>query len=236
LTSDGRMTDAKHTALTEVLVEKFPKWLSYFESNGPFRRSDQLQYHRETIDRRLELGSAAAAVTDEQFQRALYKTLRAWGIGVRGSRLKPFDDFAAILSRLKEVVAPFETANIDDQRLDVGATIDTLWRLQSQLPIVENAATLVPVTKALHHVLPELVVPMDREYTQIFFGWHNPQFQYGQRTCFAEAFGAFVHIARAVNPSQYVNKGWNSSRTKVLDNALVGLLQWVKDRGTLDSG
>lgn len=230
------MTEAKHRGPLEVLIEKFPQWVSYFETNGPFRRPDQLQYHRETVDRRLELGSAATAVTDEQFQRALYKTLRAWGIGARGSRLKPFDAFAASLSRLKEPVAELETAIIDDQRLDISATIDTLWALQSQLPIVENAATLVPVTKALHHVLPDLVVPMDREYTQTFFGWHNPQFQYGQRTCFAEAFGAFVEIARLVNPSQYVNRGWNSSRTKVLDNALVGLLQWVKDRGTLNSG
>jgi hypothetical protein len=230
------MPNVKNTSLTEVLIQKFPQWVSYFETNGPFRRSDQLRQHRETIDRRLELGSAAAAVTDEQFQRALYKTLRAWGIGARGSRLKPFDAFVATLSRLKEPVAQLETAIIDDQRLDVSATIDTLWTLQSQLEIVENAATLVPVTKALHHMLPELVVPMDREYTQMFFGWHNPQFQYGQRTCFAEAFGAFVKIARAANPSQYVNRGWNSSRTKVLDNALVGLVQWVKDHGTLDSG
>ena len=223
------MTEEKHTGAIKVLVEKFPLWLSYFESNGPFRRSNQLQYHRETVDRRLELGSASAAVTDEQFQRALYKTLRAWGIGARGSRLKPFDAFVLSLGRLKEAVAQLETATIDDQRLDITATIDKLWALQSQLPIVENAATLVPVTKALHHVLPELVVPMDREYTQTFFGWHNPQFQYGQRNCFAEAFRAFVQIARLVNPSQYVNRGWNSSRTKVLDNGLVGLLQWVKD-------
>jgi len=69
--ADGRMTEAKHRGPLEVLVERFPKWLSYFESNGPFRRSDQLQYHRETVDRRLELGSAAAAVTDERFQRSL---------------------------------------------------------------------------------------------------------------------------------------------------------------------
>lgn len=226
------MSSVKHTGPTKALIEKFPEWVSYFETNGPFRKPDQLQFHRETIDRRLELGSAAAAVTDEQFLRALYKTLRAWGIGARGSRLKPFDDFSAILGRLKETVAELETATIDDQRLDVGATIDRLWALHSQLPIVENAAKLVPVTKALHHVLPELVVPMDREYTQIFFGWHTPQFQYRQRTCFAEAFCAFAQIARAVNPSQYVNRGWNSSRTKVLDNALVGLLQWVKDYGT----
>jgi hypothetical protein len=70
----------------------------------------------------------------------------------------------------------------------------------------------------------------------MFFGWHNPQFQYGQRTCFAEALGAFAQIARVVTHSQYVNKGWNSSRTKMLSNALVSLLQWVKDYGTLDYG
>jgi hypothetical protein len=218
-----------------MLVEKFPAWVAYFESKGPFRKYGQLEYHRETIGRRLELGSAAVALTDEPFQRALYKTLRAWGIGLRRSRLKPFDEFAAILSRQKEAVAKFETMILDDPLMDVDATTDALWTLMLQLPIVENTAMLVPVTKALHHVLPELLVPMDREYTQQFFGWQNPQFQYGQRDCFVEAFNAFARIARAVNPSQYLNRGWNSSRTKVVDNALVGLLQWVKDHGTPDS-
>jgi len=51
----------------------------------------------------------------------------------------------------------------------------------------------------------------------------------------AEAFSAFAQIARTANPSQYVNNRWNSSRTKVIDNALVGLLQWIKDHGSLDS-
>ncbi len=226
------MTNLDGTGLAKVLVEKFPTWVSYFKTNGPFRKYGQFEYHRETIDRRLELGSASAAVTDEQFQRALYKTLRAWGIGSRGSRLKPFDEFAAILSRQTQAIAQFETMILDDRQLDIGATINALWTLMSHLPIVQNAALLVPVTKALHHVLPELVVPMDREYTQMFFGWQNPRFQYGQRECFAEAFEAFVQIACAVNPSQYLNSGWNSSRTKVIDNALVGLLQWAKDHVT----
>ncbi len=86
------------------------------------------------------------------------------------------------------------------------------------MPIVENIATLVPVTKALHHVLPELVVPMDREYTQIFFGWHIPNFNIVSALALLRHS---VHSPRSlalVNPSQYVNRGWNSSRTKVLDN------------------
>ncbi len=79
------MTTQKNTALVETLIERFPTWLSYFESNGPFHRYGQLEYHREAIDRRIEVGSAAAAVTDEFFLHALYNTLRAWGIGARGS-------------------------------------------------------------------------------------------------------------------------------------------------------
>lgn len=81
----------------------------------------------------------------------------------------------------------------------------------------------------LHHVLPDLVVPIDREYTQRFFGWQNPKFQYGQQGCFVQAFGTFAQIAREVNPLQFVDGGWNSSRTKVIDNAIVGLLRWIKD-------
>jgi hypothetical protein len=71
---------------------------------------------------------------------------------------------------------------------------------------------------------------MDREYTQMFLGWQNPQFQYGQRNCFTEGFNIFAQIARSVNPSQYVSKGWNSSRTKVIDNALVGLMRHVREQ------
>lgn len=31
-------------------------------------------------------------------------------------------------------------------------------------------------SKTLHHLLPDLVPPIDREYTRPFFGLHNPEF------------------------------------------------------------
>jgi hypothetical protein len=95
---------------------------------------------------------------------------------------------------------------------------------------VDNNAPLVAGSKALHHLLPELVPPMDRAYTQQFFGWHNPEFQYGQQKCFRIAFAALALVARRVNPRQFVEAHpWNTSVTKVLDNALVGLLCAVRD-------
>jgi hypothetical protein len=222
--------DLDQIGLGKALVNNFPEWLAYFEHRGPFTRTGQLEHHIKTIQRRYELGSAVKACSDELFLKSLYETLRAWGIGVRRSRLKPFDEFAAVFAGQQQRISYFETILLDDPQLDILETSDALWALLSQLSIAENDATLVPVTKALHHALPELVVPIDRAYTQLFFGWQNPQFQYSQRQCFAEAFNVFAQVARVVKPSQYVGKGWNSSRTKVIDNAVVGLIRSLKDK------
>ena len=107
-----------------------------------------------------------------------------------------------------------------------------LARLAQGLEIVDNKVKIVPGSKALHHLLAELVVPIDREYTQRFFEWHNPRFQNLPEDFFIEAFCAFVRIARAANPVQYVGDGWYTSRTKVIDNALVGLCRWVDNECT----
>jgi len=77
-----------------------------------------------------------------------------------------------------------------------------------------------------------LVAPMDRGYTQKFFQWHNPQFQYDQARKFRVIFHAFVDVARAVRPSQFVTGGWNSSPTKVLDNAVVGFVTLEQTGGS----
>ena len=39
-----------------------------------------------------------------------------------------------------------------------------------------------------------------------------------------QAFAGFAQIARRTNPAQYVSSGWHSSRTKVIDNALIGFI------------
>jgi len=106
----------------------------------------------------------------------------------------------------------------------VNEVSEELWQLLFNLNIIDNEAKLVSGSKALHHLLPDLVVPMDRAYTQKFFGWHNPIFQYGQRDCFREAFSAFVEIASRVSPEKFVKTGWRSSRTKIIDNALIGMM------------
>src|SRR5437667_6193176 len=64
-----------------------------------------------------------------------------------------------------------EKARIDDLALDIPAVCEHLWQVIGNPGIVRNRALIVPGTKALHHVLPDLVPPMDRAWTGAFFLW-----------------------------------------------------------------
>lgn len=219
------------TGSVAVLIADFKTFLDAYDRDCPFTRHGQLQYHVETVRHRQRLGSAKAALNDEAFQWSLYRTLQAWGIGSRASTLRPFSNFVAALQAKAEAIEELEGLAIDQPTLDVALVGAKLARLTQLLDIVGNKARIVPGSKALHHLLPNLVVPIDREYTQRFFEWANPTFQNFPERCFKEAFSAFASIARATKPEQYVTRdGWYTSRSKVIDNAIVGFWCWAREK------
>jgi hypothetical protein len=81
---------------------------------------------------------------------------------------------------------------------------------------------IVAGTKTLHHLLPDLVPPMDRAWTGAFFLWSAAAPRYAQATTFTRTFTGFAQVAQTVRPGQFVGGGWRTSRTKVLDNAAIG--------------
>src|SRR5205085_12227659 len=117
---------------------------------------------------------------------SLYKTLQAWGIGIRASKLKSFEEFVSALQAKSSEIVALEDRAIDDPEMNVNETGQQLWGLINTLDIVANEARIVAGSKALHHLLPDLMVPIDRAYTQKFFGWQSPTFQYKQETCFVQ--------------------------------------------------
>jgi hypothetical protein len=168
---------------TDLLIAGFPRFLAFFEKRPPFTRFGQYEFHRQVIDLRREAGSVLAALDSPRYIKLLYRTLRAWGIGSRRSKLLPFDRFEDALHARRMDMAGLEGLMIDQPDFDVEDTLKRLWGLIQSLQIVDNKARLVACSKELHHLLPEyeLVVPIDRDYTRNFFGWHGPEFQNRQR-------------------------------------------------------
>lgn len=66
------------------------------------------------------------------------------------------------------------------------------------LNIVTNKARVVAATKTLHHLLPDLVPPMDRAWTGTFFGWTTLDPQNDRERTFSETLRRFAHVAREV--------------------------------------
>jgi len=210
------------------LVSEFHFYLKYFEDHRPFTKSGQLEHHVTTIQKRRNLGSASTALRDSDYLKSLYRTIQAWGIGQRGSKLRSFREFVSALNASSQKIIELDGLRLDQDGLETDLVAHQIWRLIDNTEIVDNKAKLVPCSKTLHHILPDLIVPMDRAYTQVFFGWQNPKFQYDQVSCFGQAFKAFQIISNIANPNQYVGTEWNTSLTKVIDNAIVGLILYKK--------
>lgn len=210
-----------------IFINNFESFLRSFDENCPFSKFGQLEYHQRTIKIRRELGSVKNAINDDKFLGYLYDTLRAWGLGKQGSKLRGFSDFVKSIREKSLELEKFDGLQIDDPNLPVSKISNELATLVDSLNIVDNRSKLVSSTKALHHLLPDLVVPIDRRYTQTFFGWENYQVQNEYKKCFIIAFHTFVEIARTISLKNYLKDGWYTSKTKVIDNAIVGCILFL---------
>ena len=106
------------------------------EENCPFKRYSQLEYHVKTIKRLKQRASVGRALADESFLRSLHDTLQAWGIGARGSDLKPLAQFASALRHRESEIASFEGLALDQPGLNTEPLSGRLWHLVNALDIV----------------------------------------------------------------------------------------------------
>jgi hypothetical protein len=212
------------------LTGGFARYVAAYDELVPFS-GEKLSTHRQCIALRRQAGSVTGAVSDPRFIASLRRTLIAWGIGGRASCLVPEAVFAQALASAVPELEKLEGLRVDAPDLPA-STPDRLRQVIGSLGVVENKAKLVAGTKTLHHLLPDLVVPMDRAWTGKFFRLHPPEWQdpANQRRTFRRVYGQLADVARHVQPSQYeTGLGWRTSRTKILDNALIGFCKLEVD-------
>ncbi|SMC60084.1 hypothetical protein SAMN05660733_00688 [Lentzea albidocapillata] len=169
-------------ARVNQLVGDFRRYVEVYDRDPAFAVA-QRDAHRATIATRYAAGTVRDAVGDPQFVSTLHRTLNAWGIGHRSSRLAPITEFAQALRRAEPAVTELESLHIGDDGLAADIA-DKLWNILESLSVVDNKAKIVAGTKTLHHLLPNLVPPMDRTWTGEFFLLHPPEWQTHQRRTF----------------------------------------------------
>lgn len=209
----------------DELCENFDAYLTEFNGAPPFTDT-QVSYHIATLDLRDKLGGAANSIDSDAYLHAMYSTLEAWGMNTargpngRGSRMQEYDTFAASVRAHKGDIVALERVGLAQIDEDVAGK---LWGLIEGMRLSQTKSQMVTGAKALHHLLPRLLPPIDREYTQAFFRYHNPQFQYNPERCFTLMLPYFARIAQRVDLGRHVGTArWATSESKLIDNAIIG--------------
>lgn len=204
------------------LCSDFSYYIDKFDSSNPFT-GPTLYSHFRTLNRLRECGALAIAFQDSLFFEYLYDTLIAWGLRRRGSKLVDFETFRSSLQNQKSGIENLEHCRLT--RLSEGhlnVVVDSLWQILDSLRISKAKTKLIANSKALHHLLPQLMPPIDRQYTLQFFDYKNISGR-DERT-FREIYHQFHIIGSRTEETicKYVGHGFHTSETKVIDNAIVG--------------
>jgi hypothetical protein len=143
------------------------------------------------------------------------------GDGEQGARLAELDRFRASIRRKAEDICRLEEFTIAAPETTLTTILPHMSAIIQTLDINDNHTKVVVGTKALRHLLPDLMPPMDGAYTGTFFAWLRPYFQARQNEILREALMVCNELARIYHPEKLVGAGWRTSAAKILDNAIV---------------
>ncbi len=209
-----------------------PELGRWAQSPPPFR-GDAVSLHISAIEHRRRLESIDAVLADTKLVDQIRSVVLSWGM-TRHPLASP-DRIRAAIERNAEALSGLWTTRLEDVRANErdGVAI-TIWAIISDIGISSGATQLVAGSKFLHHLLPDLVPPIDRAYTGNFFYARdlpytqtNGRIQYDQPRRWREMFTDFTRFAaeRAIDLNALVDRRWQSSLPKVIDNAIIGFVR-----------
>jgi hypothetical protein len=218
------------TGQIQQLTASFADCVTVFEANRAFP-GPSLYFHLRAIERRRAHQAVSSLLDDRLFLEYVYAVLPAWGMHRMGRQAAKVGDFTQITTALKEKTPALEqlwplriTALSEQAALDAAALV---WEVIAYIKVSTSQTQIVAGSKFLHHVLPDLVPPIDRRYTFRFFtGRQRVQ---SDRAAFLDWFPRMAGIGtRCSEPiREAIDRGgyMATSAAKVIDNAIMGFMQ-----------
>ena len=218
----------------EELCNNFDSYLVEFDWVSPFT-GPSIYFHLKTLERSRSIGTSNA-LEDTCFFEYLYATLASWGMhrmGPKGAKLVDFADFMKTLQSQKDKILDLQGLKLTHiKKEELENAVNKLWNILSNLKVSSTETQLTAGSKALHHLLSDLMPPIDREHTLRFVYGYNPTYG-SEEQRFKKTFPLFWKIGYNEKSAvlQWVGKGFHTSETKVIDNAIVGYVKTRMKKG-----
>ena len=216
-----------------LIPSNFDAFLSiynqHYDPNREPNYRQLVQTYRNTNDYRRLLNDAHI--------RLCYDALgHEFGLAKRRAKLVPFSAYASSILAQKQrlwILSKYRLEQFKSGQVATANLFGQLSALFRGLNVMASGSQLVGVSKTLHFLLPDLIMPVDRENVL--------EFLYGSRyvpvsidtqfSRFTEVLNRYTDFAQRLSLTLGNGGGnwWNTSVPKRIDNAIAGLLFGVKN-------
>jgi len=218
----------------EELISNFDRYVALFNRLNMFG-GPSVYFHYKTLAQLGKYAYPVQALKDETYFDYLYATLASWGLhrmGVGYTKLTEIDGIKNSFLKNEKSIEKIQMLSIEELKVEeIDRVADDIWSIIEHLKVGIGATKIVAGSKALHHLLPNLVPPIDGEYTlKFFYGSRGTALNQGDEIVFKEIYPFFFQIASSCkkNIKRGIENGlMATSKTKILDNAIVG---YIKDQ------
>ena len=198
--------------------------------NQEYRFGHDLKFYREIINMHRNVQDIVKLIRSDDFCRKLYDTLETWNMDQRGAKL---DEFEIVKESIQQH-GPY-LIDLYKNKLDSISSLEDkngqkiirdLEFVFCHLEVMKSKRRIVGVSKAMHFLLPDLVMPIDSTYTMPYFYGTN---KYNEKVekefqtyldIFTKAHQITKKLKLSANDAD--GKEWNTSVPKLIDNAIIG--------------
>ena len=246
----GNRTKIKPEDRASELITHFEEYVKRFNDNG-YRRGPDLYFYSRVISFQrkynFDVVNLLNSKDGDKFVEYVYATLVAWDMNSRRAKMKYFNSFRegllggkTLTEHRRDLLKELSRLRLekleDDQIEEVVAKVTELY---DNINIMASDSNFVSNSKVLHFLLPNLVMPMDRQNTIHFF--YGEWSRSVSRSRFKEIFRNSARIAR--EKRRDINSviktkddmpgdgtpSWHQTVPKVIDNAIIGALTSKED-------
>ena len=223
-----RQIRSKQTNLA-LLVKSKEIFYSFVEKHYERERDfpNSAYYFHKRVLEMIRTKDYDALFRDKLFLEFVYATLAAWGMDRMDgkARLVKFDVFEkSILNNLDAVkyLSKYKLNEMnDEEKEEVKGRLSILFENLKVMETIE----LVGVSKAMHHLLPDLVPPIDRKHVLEFFYGNTNYNRKNQKEKFLEIFDKVYFMCKELDLKESdLRKEWDTSIPKLIDNAIIGFI------------
>jgi hypothetical protein len=211
-----KMGSLAKSGLTESQIDKYLQ-----KVKKEFRHGDASWFlYREMVRERWNYSS------EDQIER-LYAVLSSWGMNSRGAKLAPFEKLLDSIKKSAMTLNTLAKFRIEEvESFESPTLLGPLKSLFGSLAIVQKVKPkFVGFSKAIHFLLPDLVAPMDRQYTIRFFRGYStalPKQEELQFDLFVKIMEDYRVFVTDHKLEKYLDDRWNLSLPKICDNIIIG--------------